>query len=293
MIRKQMKQASILFMLIILIAAFITGCAVKKEIWGNPDAGLILTYRMPENQVFQYRATSEESQTVEIMGQANSTKSTSGNKFSVKSKGLKDNNLILGITVNDIKLDITSMMGDISPDMKPIIGKEFEMTLSPLGKEIGFSGAESLKYNLGPSGDRNIESSFRTIFPDLSDLPVKIGDSWKSKDENTEKTGGISVTVTTESISTLQGLETVNGLECVKITTNTTGKVSGGGTQGGQDISFKGDIKGSSTWYFAYKAGVFVKLTSQSSSKGSVTVTAMNMDLPMTTESKTEISLVK
>lgn len=295
MIKKQLKQAGILFLLAILLVVFMGGCAGtgKKAIWGDPQSGLILTYRMQDNQVLQYRTSSGQDQTVEIMGQSNTNKSSSSLKFSVKSKGLKENNLVLGITVDDMKIAVKSMMGDMTPDMKSVIGKDFEMTLSSLGKEIKLSGAKSLTYSLGMLGDRNIDSAFKSIFPDLSNKPVKIGESWTTKEVVKDEGGGMNVTVAMENINTLEGLETVNGMECVKIVSKATGTLSGEGQQGGQELTVKGEIKGSSTWYFAYKEGVFVKSTGQSTSKGSVEVVAQNMTLPMTSVSKSEISLIK
>ncbi|MCI0471865.1 MAG: hypothetical protein L0Y73_09415 [Candidatus Aminicenantes bacterium] len=219
---------------------------------------------MPANEVFKYRISSDESQTVEVMGQTIPSKSIGPSTFSVKTKGLKDNNLLLGVTINDIKLDVSSgMMGNMATDMRAISGKSFEMTLSLLGKELGFSGTEGLEYILGGGEKQNIDSWFKTIFPDLSDKPVKIGDNWTSGTEFTEESGGVKVHVVASSINTLQGLETMNGLECVKIEAKTTGTLDGSGQQMGADITFKGDITGSSTWYFAYKIGAFVKMTAK------------------------------
>lgn len=295
MIKKQLKQAGILFMLAILIAAFMGGCAGtgKKAVYGDPQSGLILTYRMQDNQVLQYQSSSKQDQTLEIMGQSNENKTYSNFKFSVKAKGLKENNLLLGIIINDMKFNFKSMMGEMNPDMKSIIGKDFEMTLSPMGKEIGLSGTESLTYDLGIAGERNIDSSFKSIFPDLSDKPVKIGESWTTKEEVKEESGGMNVTIAMESINTLEGLETVNGMECVKIVAKSTGTVNGEGRQGGADIAVKAEVTGSSTWYFAYKEGLFVKSTGKSTSKGSVEVVAQGMSIPMTSESESEISLIK
>lgn len=294
MIRKGIKQTGYLLALVFFITALMTGCAVKKNIWGDPKTGLILSYRMPENEVFQYKMSGDETQTVEMMGQTMKNVSKITSKFSLQTKGIKENNLILGITLDDMKMDINhSMLGDLSPELGSLIGKKFEMTLSSLGKELGFSGIESLQYNLGQFGKRNIDSSFKRVFPDLSEKPVKIGDTWTTKAETTEKESGLSIRIVSEGINTLEGMETVNGLECVKIETKITGTLSGEGQQMGADITLKADIKGASTWYFAYKEGILVKMTAKTSSEGAVEVSAQGMSLPLNTESSSEISLVK
>jgi hypothetical protein len=291
---KRIVKTRLLIVLAILAIALLAGCAVKKNIWGDPKSGLNLTYRMEENQILKYQISSEEIQELDMMGQTMETKSISGIQFSLQSKGLKEKNLMLGITVDTMKLNVRGgMAGDISPDLGAIIGKSFQMSLSPLGKEAGFSGTEALQYQLGPSGKRNIDSSFKNIFPDLADKPVKIGDTWTTKDDVTEKEGNIDIHAITESVNTLQGLETVNGLECVKIEAKITGTFDGKGVQMGSKFTFKGNLKGTSTWYFAYKKGIFVSMKSDTTSKGSVEVSAQGMTIPMKTESRAEINLME
>lgn len=291
---KQVVRTRLLIVLAIIAVALLVGCAVKKEIWGDPESGLNLTYRMEENQILKYQVSSEEIQKLDMMGQTMETKSKSGIQFSMQSKGLKENNLLLGITVDTMDINVSGgMAGNISPDLGTVIGKSFQMTLSPLGKEGGFSDTEALQYQLGPSGERNIDSSFKSIFPDLAGKPVKIDDTWTNKDDVTEKAGNVDLHAITESVNTLKGLETVNGLECVKIEVKITGTFDGTGEQMGSKFTFKGKINGTSTWYFAYKKGIFVSLKSDTTSEGAVEVKAAGMTIPMKTESKAEINLIE
>jgi hypothetical protein len=291
---KRVVQTQFLIVSAVIVVALLAGCAVKKEIWGDPKSGLNLTYRMEENQILKYRVSAEEIQQLDMMGQTMETTSKSGIQFSMQSKGLKENNLLLGITVDTMNINVSGgMAGNITPDLGTVIGKSFQMTLSPLGKEGGFSGTEELQYQLGPTGKRNIDSSFKDIFPNLADKPVKIGDTWTETGDVTEKAGNIDVHVITGSVNTLQGLEMVNGLECVKIEAKTTGTLEGSGEQMGNKFTFKGTVKGSSTWYFAYKKGIFVNSKSNSETEGKVEVTAMGMTIPMKSKSKSEFNLVE
>jgi hypothetical protein len=291
---KRVVQTRLLIVSAIIAVALLAGCAVKKEIWGDPKSGLNLTYRMEENQILKYRISSEEIQELEMMGQKMETKSRSSLQFSLQSRGLQEKNLLLGITVDTMEINVSGgMAGDISPDLGAVKGKSFQMTLSPLGKEGGFSGTEGLEYQVGPSGKRNIDSSFKSIFPDLADKPVKIGDSWTTTADNTEKAGNIDIHSITESVNTLQGLETVKGWECVKIEVNITGTIDGTGEQMGNKFTFKGNVKGTSTWYFAYKKGIFVSMKSDTDTDGTIEVTAMGMTIPMKTKSKSEFNLVE
>ncbi len=168
------------------------------------------------------------------------------------------------------------------------------MVMSRLGKELDLSGAESIKYNLGQAGERDLASNFQAIFPDLADKPVKIGDTWTSKDTITEKIGSGEIKISLESLNTLAGFETVDELECAKITANITGSLEGAGQQMGADLAFKGDIEGSETWYFAYKEGLFVNQKIDVITKGTVNVLGpQEMSIPMAQNMKFEIKLIK
>ena len=295
MFRKQDLKTCLVFIPIVIIIGLLAGCAAKTaDPWGDPKTGLILQYRMAENQVLKYQTSAEQTQNMEIMGQSIDTQSSSESGFSVKSKGLQEGNLLLGVTIDSMSMNISSPQGDLSPDVSTIFGKSFDMTLSPLGKELDVSGAGSIKYDMGAAGTRSIESNFQAAFPDLAGKPVKIGDTWTSTDTITEKTDEIEVRINFESVNTLEGFETVDGLECVKVTADFTGTVEGKGEQMGMQLAIEGEVQGKGTWYFAYKEGIFVKDTVNFSSDSTITTSgAQAMTIPVNQETRTETKLVK
>jgi len=274
----------------------LAGCAVKHQLpsWGDPQTGLMLQYRMAENQALKYQLTIEQTQDVEVMGQQMKTETKGEIAFIVKSKGQKENNQQLGITIDSMKIKINSPQGELTPDMTTVEGKSFDMIMSGLGKELDLSGAESIQYDLGQAGKRDVASNFQAIFPDLADKHVKIGDTWTSEDTITEKVGSGEIKISLESLNTLAGFETVNGLECAKITAKIAGTLEGGGEQMGAELAFKGEIEGSETWYFAYKEGYFVSQKADVSTKGSISVRGpQEMSIPMAQNMRIETKLIK
>jgi hypothetical protein len=244
--------------------------------------------------VLKYQLTIEQTQDVEVMGQQMKTETKGEIAFTAKSKGLKENNQQLGITIDSMIISINSPQGEISPDMSTVEGKSFDMTMTTLGKELDLTGAESIKYDLGQAGKRDVASNFQAVFPDLADRPVKIGDTWTSKDTITEKIGSGGIEINLESLNTLEGFETVDGLECAKITAKITGTLGGGGDQGGADLAFKGAIEGTETWHFAYKEGLFVKQITDVFTKGTVSVRGpQEMSIPLAQNMKIETKLIK
>jgi hypothetical protein len=307
MFHKDTFKTWIAFLPVIMAIFILAGCAAKHQlpIWGNPQSGLILQYRMAEDLALRYQLTIEQTQDVEVMGQQIKTETKGEIAFIVKSKGLKENNQQLGITIDSMKIKINSPQGELTPkinspqgeltpDMTTVEGKSFDMIMSRLGKELDLSGAESIQYDLGQAGKRDLASNFQAIFPDLADKPVKVGDTWTSKDTITEKVGSGEIKISLESLNTLAGFETVDGLECAKITAKITGTLEGGGEQMGADLAFKGEIEGSDTWYFAYKEGFFVYEKVDVLTKGSVSVRGpQEMSIPMAQNMRIETKLIK
>ncbi len=183
----------------------------------------------------------------------------------------------------------------MKPDLSAIVGKNFGLTISPKGKKISFSDPESIKVDFGPmGGKRDAESFFKNLFPKLPDNPMKIGQSWTVSEEKMEPQSGLNINIKSESVNTLVALETVDGMECLKITTKTTGTMDGKGNQGGMDIDFEGDLEATSTWFYAYKKGIFVSANSENLVEGTAVVAGgQNMTIPITQESKTEVKLIK
>lgn len=295
MINKQNLRRGLLPVLVVLVVTFLAGGAVKKgDQWGDPETGLILQYRMPVDQILKYHSSEESNQRLEVMGQTIDVEANTKTAFSVKSKGLKGDNHLLGITIDSMSMSIVSSEGELSPDLSSVIGKSFDMTLSPLGKELELSGAESIQYELPTEGKTSIASDFQAIFPNLAGRSVKIGDTWTSTDTITEKSESSEVQINLESVHTLKGFETIDGMECVKITAEVTGTLKGAGEQQGMDFAIEGEMKGTDTWYFAYKKGIFVKMISTGVVESSIEVIgAQDMFIPMTQEFKGEIKLVK
>jgi len=294
MFHKKTFKTWLVFLPVIMAVSILVGCAAKLPIWGDPQTGLILQYRMAEGQVLKYQLTIKQAQDVEVMGHQMKTETKGEIAFTAKSKGVKENNQRLGITIDSMIINIKSPQGEISPDMSTVEGKSFDMIMSMLGKELDLSGAESIQYDLGQAGKRDLTSNFQAVFPDLADRPVKVGDTWTSKDTITEKIGSGGIEINLESLNTLEGFETVDGLECAKITAKITGTLEGGGDQGGADLAFKGEIKGTETWHFAYKEGLFVKQILDVFTKGAVSVRGpQEMSIPLAQNMKIETKLIK
>ena len=291
---KRSVQTWLVLAPVFVAICMLAGCAAKEApIYGDPQTGVILQYRMPEGQVLKYDSWSETHQVSDVMGQTIEADISSKTVFTVKSNGQQESNHQLTITIDDMGLKVQSTQGELDPDMSTVIGKSFDMVFSSLGKEVELIGAESIEYDMGPEGTRNISSSFQDIFPNFADKPVKIGDTWPDESTITEKSDSGEAIIHFSGVNTFVGFETIEGMECVKIIGEGTGTIESTGEQQGMELVTTGEIIGKATWYFAYKEGIFIKQINEGTVEATVDVPSQGVQIPFTRESTSEISLIK
>lgn len=289
MTKNSITRRSVLAAAVILALAAAVPAASTPQ--AKPGAAVVLEYKMPAGRSLTYQNKSEQAQIMEVQGQAMDTQVANTSTVTFKSKGPKDQNLLLAVTIDDITASVTnSMQGDMSPDLAAVKGKSFDMVLSPLGAEVDVTGAEAITFSVAGES-QSVASEFKTYFPDLPGKPIKVGDTWPSTTTVDEKNGPISVQVTLQNVNTLEGFETVDGMECAKVSTTFTGTVAGSGNQMGMDLAISGTTKGTGSWHFAVKDGVLVKSASDSTSELTIDVTAAGMSIPMTQTVKGEVKL--
>ena len=265
--------------------------AAKAPAVKAASAGVVLEYKMPEGRALSYQNTGEAVEATDMMGQSVETHMTGSEAFTIRAKGRKEGNLLLGVTIDGMSTTVTGPRGDMSPDMTALEGKTFDMVLSPLGREVDVSGAEALTYEMA-TGTRNLSTTFRLFFPDLPDGPVKVGDTWPSSADAGEKTGAVELRLSFQNVNHFEGLETVDGVECARIRSEVTATIHGTGNQQGMDMVFSGTGKGTDLWHFAVKDGIYVKSTGDLKMDMVVTVSAMGMTIPVTTTRKGTVRLV-
>ena len=164
------------------------------------------------------------------------------------------------------------------------------MVLSPLGEEADLPGVDGLTYKVGRSKRNSVRPMFHTMFPDLPPRPVKVGDTWRSRDDTISDEGRLTIHRVTENVDRLVGFETIDGLECVKVRRTTSGKVVGQHETG---ASLRGGIEGTATWYFAYKEGILARLTMNSSENIRIDRRGSGRKIPMKRQHTVDIRLLK
>jgi len=258
----------------------------------DQGSAVTLAYQFPEGKALSYRTVSSEKQYMQVGGQDVNTNTESSLEFTAKPKSSKDGVHGITVTIDAMKIRMQGPQGDQSPALDHIPGKSFDMGVTRLGKETDTSGAAAITYSLGDSA-RDISSGFQAFFPDVPDRAVKQGDTWPSQDSITQKTGEGDIFISLNHVNTLDGFETIDGIECARIKTASKGTLKGNLEQGGASLTLDGTTTATTTWYFAIKQGFLVKSDNKSGFSGSVAVAQANMTIAVTGESTEEVRLIK
>jgi len=286
----------LIFALLSLLIALAAGCGSSKHIWGNPDTGLILSYRFPSNTPYTYKMNVNQNQTMEMMGNTRETKTNFTIQYTLTCSDMKDKDYSLSVKLDSLSLtiDAAGMPMNKKPDLSQLTGKTFGILLTPKGEEKEIIGADSITYALGMGQTQSIKNQFTSMFPNLPDYPVKVGDAWSDTTDNTLEQSGMTIEINMILKNVVEGFETVNGKKCVKIKTTGTGTMDGSGQSNGVDITMESDMETETVWYFAYKTGTYIKQHSSRTTEGTVSITgAANMTIPLSGETITDVQLVK
>jgi len=282
---KSIQTSSLLIISIFFFPVFffLTGCAAKKPLAESPETGLTLLYKLPPESGIYYRLESDINQSMEIQGQSIGADIEQIMVFGMEPVAASEGKLTLDITIDTLGMFVRSPMMKMSADVSEVLGKQFTIDLSEKGEELDLSGAELLKYSIAQAGSRSIALHFQEFFPDLPGQKIKIGDPWSETDTINEVSENEEVVTIMESNNTFEGIENVEGYECVKIVSQLSGSRKGTQSAQGVTLTSEGDVEGAMTWYFAYKEGVFVKSILVSIVKSTVSTSgAQTFTFPMT-----------
>ena len=278
------------FVSVVLLTA---GCGGRGGV-GGPGKGVDLKYGISDQGQLTYRSVTESVQDMNVHGMEMRVTSNKRLVYSVLQKEREGEDLLLLVTVDSLSADTVSPQGSISADVDGVLGESFEMLLSPVGHEIDVSGAEALEYEMGMAGTRNLAADFQAVFPDLAGRRVMVGDTWTTADTLNIEEGDSEVIIMATAVNTLEGYETVGGLECVRVSAAVTGTLKGGGMQGGAKMVFDGTFEGNETWHFAYKEGIYVKGVSESNILNTVSLSGpQELEIPVTQTMKQKITLLR
>jgi hypothetical protein len=277
-----MKTKTLIGLLLISAAIIsLSGCAAKKAAWGSLEKGMIMKYKYLGDRDWEYQTTYDFKQEMEVMGQEIVVEADGDQLIYMKPLEGDGPNQDISVTVTEMRSEMTTPRGKNSAKLDDVINKPFKITISPLGKELDYTEAKELQYELIEGETRSLAVDVQAFFPDLPDHMVKEGDSWESQDIIEEESGSGRIKMEFNNVNTFEKLEEKNGFECMKINVSFTGTIEGIGKQENMDLRTKGELEGSGTWYYAYKQGILISQVMNGSAETQTEITGGPQDMTL------------
>jgi hypothetical protein len=247
-----------------------------------------LEHKFEKGKTYRYSATATSSVTQEMGGQEMHVAMEAWYVPSIVLENeTPEGNLVLLYAADSAKAHIKAPNMDSTLVMNNLIGKRTRLTVSPKGEVLRREVVDTVKTDRFMSG-LGLREMIR--LPRLASGPVKMGDTWKILQADTNDFGGGKVVTSTNTQYTLAGTEKVLGHDCLKITYTGTATTSGKGTMMGMDFFVEGSGKSAGTFFFDGAKGMFVRNELKMENETTMATTGQqNMTIPIS--SSTEITM--
>lgn len=286
-----LKNFTITAVILALSGIFSAGYSQKKSEANPGKAGVKLEYKYPEGKTFKYISDTKVVQDLDVNGQSMLVNIAMYMGCEVKATRKTGENLNLEITIDSMAQNIESPQGTAGGPIVDVKGKSFNMVISPAGKTVDVAEAAKVVYNIEGSGENNMAQAFLNYFPSLPKVAVNPGDTWVSNDTIDSKAPTNTMWMPVESKFKFEGIETIEGIDCAKISAELSGTRKMTTQSQGMEIHTTGPYTGTQVLYFALKDGYLVKETVNTKMTGNIEIPDQNMSFPvvMTVISNNEV----
>jgi hypothetical protein len=267
--------------ILILSGLFSSGYSQKKSNESQPNGGIKLEYKYTEGKNFKYVNETKIVQDMDVNGQSMLVNVGIYMKCELKATGREAENLKLAITVDTMAQNIESPQGIAGGTISDVKGKSFNMIISPAGKTIDYSEASKIVFTIEGSGESSLAQSFLNYFPSLPSNAIKPGDTWIINDTVDNKTPNNTVWMPVESNYKFEGIESVDGIDCAKISATLSGTRKMNTQAQGMSINTSGPFTGTQIMLIAVKEGYLVKESIDTKMTGNIDIPDQNMSFPV------------
>lgn len=252
-----------------------------------------LSYKFVEGKDVKYLNTTKMIQSLDINGQTMEINVNDVFGFSVKSKGMKEGNILLEVRIDTMAQTMDSPQGSAGGNIAEAAGKVFNMVLSPSGSEIDLTEAKQIVINSEGFGPTDASQPFLKFFPDLPAGSVNPGYTWTTIDssDNRTATSGEKITVTSEN--KFEGFEIVDGVNCAKISSVLSGKRIQNVQTQGMDLIINGTYTSTGVMFFLVAEGYLLKETVTTKLTGMIDITSQGMSFPITIDNTAVKEIIK
>lgn len=298
-----MKALNKLYLFLsVLIFIGIFGCSSSKEQKEIPEEKSTadkfkFEYNFNIGDVLTYKVDMNVKQIITMMGQEQVIGISSSQNYVLNIVGKTEEGFEVEFYVDSLTLDsdnpqVSNMLGDVSYFLRKkcsgILKKNGEIKdISEIDKiEI----PDKLKQLSDQFNPKKTFSKFLLIFPEKM---LGIGDTWtEQKDDSVDNMGNKIHVKATVDYKIAEKLD-YEGYNAYKIVSTLKLAMEGKGSQMGQEFNITGTGKADAEYYFVQNEGKLLTYRIEQTNDTNAEITGMNMTIPMTTITTTNLKLIK
>ncbi|UCG52653.1 MAG: hypothetical protein JSW58_03635 [Candidatus Latescibacterota bacterium] len=261
-----------------LVACLLTNADADEKIYK-------LEYKLKKGTAFGMKTTIERKSVREMMG--NEIKSTTMDivVYDAKVTEAKGGTATIEVTYEDRSHETDDPQVQLDVDFSSLLGKTVQFSVTSLGELSEFAGFDALPELAISGGQTHGESQYinelKEFFIRLSEDKIAVGETWSYTEEFNEPVEGGGAKVVVDYTYTLAEVAEKNGHDCLKLTGESTTKVTGKGVEQGMEYTITLGGKGSETAWFAYKRGMLLETETVSFLEGAVVAEDVGFEMPM------------
>lgn len=255
--------------------------------------GVKIVYIYPEGKTYKYASDTKIVQDMDVNGQSMLVNVAMYLGCEVKAAGKVAENLKLEIKIDSMTQNVESPQGSAGGAVNDVKGKVFNMVITPSGKTVDLTEAAKIVYTMEGSGESNLSQAFLNYFPALPANDVKPGDTWVSNDTVNSKSPNNSMYMPVVSNFKYEGIESVDGVDCAKITAALSGTRKMSTQSQGMEINTSGPYTGTQVLFIALKEGYLMKETVKTKMTGTIEIPDQNMSFPVVMDVTSTNGIVK
>ena len=254
-----------------------------------------LRYAPKEGAKITYKGTTTVEQTMEMMGQENTTDIAAEVTMTVLVESIDEKgNIAYVVSTDSLRSTIRSMMMDttlVNPEW--IIGKRKRYTVSARGKSISSESIDSVATGGQLAGMMgSVDRSWN--LPLLPEKPVAVGDTWSDTVTDTMARKGGEILSTRSMKAVLSAVVDTLGYTCARISYTGDLELNGSFEQQGMKIGFEGEGPMDGTYYVDLKSGLLVAHINELELDATIGMTGqMSMTIPQSSITKSTLVIKK
>jgi len=248
-----------------------------------------LTFKLEKGKTYFYRTNSTVETTQNMMGTEMTINVLSKSKLKLEVTDATPTQTEIVTSFDSLYSKTSGMQGDQENNGEGVVGKKTKYVYDNYGKKL-----KKIEVDAIPSQGMGDLGGSSNLFYQLTEKPMKVGETWSVSRTDTTKTGEDGKMITKSDIDCkVDGKETYKGAACLKISVTGKIKIEGAMVQQGFNIVLEGSGKTGGYFYYDIAKGLMLFTDTNTDVDLTAAIPDQSITIPITTKTKAKVELTE